>query len=227
MCLNAAMSSQRLIEHRNEIFANARVALSLIASDLRCVCVLSNDFPLVGMDRELGDAEADNLDFATHNYRPKKARESDFCAVSYYLNKDSKSGALSLWCRINPHVSSDAISGGKRQEIIPNVRGLRFEYFDGLEWQDNWGESGMTGSKASSTTHYQTGLPDAVRITLWLETGKDENNKSERTQKEPAQKVQTVVRINMAPLSQQINLSKASRSDSNLNAPDMRQPSEK
>ena len=40
-CLNAALSSQKLIEPRLEVIQNARVALSLMAADLRSACTLS------------------------------------------------------------------------------------------------------------------------------------------------------------------------------------------
>jgi hypothetical protein len=190
------------VEQRTEIFQNARAAISLITSDLRSACVLSNDFPFVGMDRTLEGAEADNLDFATHFYRPKKARESDFCVVSYFLNQEAKNGSLSLFRRRNPFIAGDAFSGGKREEIIQNVRGLRFEYFDGLEWQDSWGESNVQGSKPSSSSLLQTGLPDAVRITIWLETENLENRKNGNETKFPAQMIQTIVRLNLAPMTQ-------------------------
>src|SRR5689334_656047 len=70
VCLNAAVSSRKLIEPRLEIFQSARVAMELIAADLRAACPLSKDYDFLGMHRTLGEIQADNLDFATHNYTP-------------------------------------------------------------------------------------------------------------------------------------------------------------
>src|SRR6516162_1847351 len=43
VCLNAAISTQKMVEPRGEILQNARVALNLIAADLRCACPLSKE----------------------------------------------------------------------------------------------------------------------------------------------------------------------------------------
>src|SRR5207249_11951792 len=79
VCLSACYSSQDLIEPRIDAFQNARVAMGLITADLRAACVLSKESEFVGMRRRLGDADADNLDFATHNYTPRHARQADYC----------------------------------------------------------------------------------------------------------------------------------------------------
>ena len=92
LCLNAAVSSQKMIEPRATIFQNARVAMALMTADLRCACPLSPDSPFLGMQRMLGTVQADNLDFATHNYTPRRPREGDYCQVSYFLDKDRESG---------------------------------------------------------------------------------------------------------------------------------------
>src|SRR5207245_5358150 len=89
-CLNAAFSSQKLIEPRLEVIQNARVALSLMAADLRSACTLSKDLDLLGMHRTLGEVQADNLDFGTHNYTPRRTLEGDFCQVSFFLDNDTR-----------------------------------------------------------------------------------------------------------------------------------------
>src|SRR5687767_6102260 len=83
VCLNAGFSTRKIVESRTEAAHSARVAMALITADLRSACALSKDFEFVGMDRSLGDVEADNLDFATHNYTPRRQREADWCEVSY------------------------------------------------------------------------------------------------------------------------------------------------
>src|SRR5882762_1988677 len=97
LCLGAALSAQKLIEPRAEVIQNARVAMAMISADLRAACPLSKDSEFLGMQRMLEDVEADNLDFATHNYLPQRPNEGDFCAISYFVEKDRDSGVLSLW----------------------------------------------------------------------------------------------------------------------------------
>jgi hypothetical protein len=49
--------------------------------------------------------------------------------------------------------------------------GARFEYFDGLDWYDTWGDE--SGKKAATSNRDQpnlAGLPEAVRVTLWFDS---------------------------------------------------------
>jgi type II secretion system protein J len=202
MCLNAAVSSQKLIEPRGEVIQNARVAMALLSADLRAACPLSKDFQLLGMHRMMGDVEADNLDFATHNYSPEGPNEGDFCQLSFFLEQDKASGKFSLWRRRNPAIGLDPLAGGSREEIARGLRGLKFEYYDGDDWYDDWGEIDNHGKQKSSTIAASnlSGMPEAVRITLWF----DPNPQSkvavspDTEDVEPPMVFQTVARLNLA-----------------------------
>ena len=168
LCLSAGLSSQKLIEPRIDIIQNARVAAALLTADLRNACPLSKDAAFLGMHRMLGSMQADNLDFATHNYTPRQAREGDFCQVSYYMDKDPATGQFSLWRRRNPTMALDPLAGGNREEIATGLVGVRFEYFDGLDWLDTWGAKEGRGQPKgfSNSQSFQNDMPEAVRITL-------------------------------------------------------------
>jgi len=206
LCFSAAISSQKLIEPRIEIFQNARVAMALMTADLRAACPLSKDFDLLGMHRTLGSLPADSLDFATHHYTPRRPREGDLCEVSFFVDKDPESGQLLLFRRRNPTIALDPLSGGSREELARGLRGLRFEYYDGLEWYDTWGE--VEGkAKAENSYRYRgnlTGLPEAVRITLWFDTQpRPKATPGEETAPtQPPLVFQTVARLNLADNSQ-------------------------
>src|SRR5579859_27044 len=129
-CLNAAIASRKTIEPRSEVFQNARVAMAIITADLRNACPLSKDFEFLGMRRQMGEMDADNVDFATHNYTPARANEGDFCEVSYFVGRDRETGKYSLWRRRNPTIAPDPLSGGRQEEIARGIQGVRFEYFD-------------------------------------------------------------------------------------------------
>jgi prepilin-type N-terminal cleavage/methylation domain-containing protein len=207
LCLNAGFSAQKLIEPRTEIIQNARVALALMTADLRAACPLSKTDEFLGMTRTVEGIEADNLDFATHNYTPHHAREGDFCQESFYLDKDLETGQFSLWRRRNPTIALDALAGGSKEEIAKGVVGLKLEYFDGLDWYDSWGEVKVSGKDQNSTREQNnlSGLPEAVRITLLMDSNPKRKNPSTATSEEKLELplvFQTVARLNLVAAAQ-------------------------
>jgi hypothetical protein len=201
LCLNAGFSSQKIIEPRTEIIQNARVAMALITADLRGACPLSKDAGFLGMQRMLGSVEGDNLDFATHNYTPRRPREGDYCQESIYVDQDPQTGQFSLWRRRNPIIAFDPLSGGSKEEIARGVVGLRFEYYDGYDWYDTWGE--LKSGKRETTQRIQpnlSGMPTAVRVTLLLDSNPKSKAVSESGERvlEPPLAFQTVVQLNLA-----------------------------
>ena len=206
-CLNAGFASQKTIEPRAEIIQNARVAMALIAADLRGACSMPGDSQFLGARRQLGEMDADNLDFATHNYTPQHPREGDFCEESIYVDRDVETGQFSLFRRRNPGIAPDPLSGGSKEEIAKGVVGVRFEYSDGLDWYDSWGE--MKPGKKETSQKVQpnlSGMPEAVRITLLLDSNPKSKKISEATGErviEPPFVFQTVARLNLAASAQQ------------------------
>jgi type II secretory pathway pseudopilin PulG len=196
LCLSAGVASQKLIEPRTEVLQGARVALAMMSADLRSACSLCPDFDFVGEQRAIGDMEADNLDFATHYYTPARSGEGDYCQVSYFVDKGRGTNGFSLWRRRNPHIAPDPLSGGSREEIVPGLRGLTLEYYDGLDWYDNWGDASIDKKVKYTTTPPPnlSGFPEAVRITLLL----DPNPNKNMEKREPPLVFQTVVRLEMA-----------------------------
>jgi hypothetical protein len=88
-----------------------------------------------------------------------------------------------------------------KEEIVPGVRGLTLEYYDGLDWYDNWGDASLKKQVKYTTTEEPnlSGFPEAVRITLLLDPNPGKSKqKQESSKKEPAFAFQTVVRLEMA-----------------------------
>ena len=211
VCLNAAIAGKKLIEPRADVIQNARVAMAMISADLRSACPLSKDFEFLGMHRMIEDIQADNLDFATHNYMPKRAREADYCQISYFVEKDENSNNVSLYRRRNPTIAIDPLSGGSRELIARGLRGVSFEYYDGWDWYDTWGELNPQKKerKSSLLAPNLSGMPEAVRITLWFDpnprstvrnqpdAAPDAGSNSER-----GLMFETIVRLNLAAASQ-------------------------
>ena len=207
LCFNASVASQKDMEPRLEVIQNARVAMALMTADLRAACPLDKESQFLGMHRMMGDAVADNLDFATHNYTPQHQREGDFCQLSYYLNPDPETGRLSLWRRRNPTIALDALTGGQKAEIATGVAGLRFEYYDGLDWYETWGDPEGRGkpqtSRRAETQPNLTGMPEAVRITIWFDASPQKKTAapSDDEKREPPLAFQTIARLNLATVS--------------------------
>jgi prepilin-type N-terminal cleavage/methylation domain-containing protein len=196
LCLSAGVASQKLIEPRTEALQSARVALAMMSADLRSACSLSPDFDFVGEQRTIGEMQADNVDFATHYHTPGRPGEGDYCQVSYYVDKSPGSEHFSLWRRRNSHIAPDPMSGGSKEEIMPGLRGLTLEYFDGIDWYDNWGDASIK-KRVKYTTEQPpnlSGFPEAVRITLLLDLNPD----ARAEKAEPPLAFQTVVRLELA-----------------------------
>src|SRR6185295_1963102 len=145
--------------------------------------------------------------FGTHNYTPRRPGEGDFCEVSYFLNQDPETGGYVLWRRRDPTPDDEPLSGGIREEIVRGVRGLRFEYYDGIVWYDEWGSPTSRGKKEKSALKEKpnvAGMPEAVRITLWIEpASRNSSHKppGDADDAEPPLKFQTVARLNLAGVS--------------------------
>jgi len=200
-CLNAGISSQKVVEPRTEVLQTARVALSLMSADLRGATPLPKGTPFLGTRRLLGEVSADVMDFATHHYTPRRPGEGDFCELSVFVDRDPQTGRLALYRRRNPRLAFDPLSGGVREELALGVAGLRLEYYDGWDWYDSWGDpqAGSLKSEVSTPKPNEIGLPEAVRITLMLESKPSaaRAEMEEAEPKEPPLTFQTIVKINV------------------------------
>lgn len=209
LCLRAGLITQKDLESRSNIIQSGRVALDIISADLRSATPLHADFEFIGLSRSIGSKEADNLDFATHHFTPKRPGESDFCEVSYFLDMNEDTGTLSLWRRRDGTRDPEPLAGGLREELVQDVHGLKLEYYDGFDWYDNWGSTEEKTGEEDDLFYNPNlyGLPEAVRITLTFEVQpKRETNLQQplintgETEEETHQLMtfQTIVHLNLA-----------------------------
>jgi type II secretion system protein J len=196
LCLSAGVASRKMIESRSEAAQSARIALQMMTADLRCAVPLSPEFEFIGMRRVLEGADADNLDFATRNYSPRAAREGEWCEVSYFLRKDAGAEGYLLLRRRDPTFDPEPFAGGVTEEMARGVKELRFEYYDGFEWYEEWGDPNGKKALSAFPEPNLSDLPEAVRITMTLDPSY--LSRSEDGEKEPPMVFQTVARIPMA-----------------------------
>jgi prepilin-type N-terminal cleavage/methylation domain-containing protein len=213
-CFDAGLRGKRMVEPRVEVFQNARVAMALLTADLRNACPLSKDFDFLGMSRTIGQMPADNLDFATHNYTPTDERQADFCETSYFIDGDPETGHLALFRRRNPIIAPDPLSGGSREEIATGLLGARFEYFDGLDWYTTWGDEKGKQQTSNKDQPNMSGMPEAVRITLWFDSDPKAKNLNSETRTNPPMIFQTIARLMLADSSQQSSSSSSASGSS-------------
>jgi type II secretion system protein J len=218
-CLSSAVASQKLVESRSEKLQNARTAMAMMSADLRCATPLSSKIEFLGTHRMIGEVEGDNLDFGTHNYTPKRPNEGDFCETSYFLKKDAQSDRYALWRRRDPTPDPEPLAGGKLEEIARGVSSLKFEYYDGFDWYDDWGDiNGAAKIENSLKDHPNlSGMPESVRITLTLDVGRGGLGKEPS---EPPLVFQTVARLNLSAISAQTGSASASNRVTNASGPD-------
>jgi hypothetical protein len=102
-----------------------------------------------------------------------------------------------------------------QEEIAPGLRGLQFEYYDGIEWFSDWGDPDGRGKQENSRRDHPNlyGMPEAVRVTLSLGPVRRTANESRAEEEEPALVFQTICRLNLAGVSSSSGLTgSASRS---------------
>ena len=73
LCLNAAITSQRMIDPRVDTLQTARVALALISADLRGACPLDKSYAFLGSHRMVGKIVADNPNIVVSDVREVRA----------------------------------------------------------------------------------------------------------------------------------------------------------
>lgn len=179
-CLQAGLVTRKEMESRAETLQSGRVALNWMARDLRSASPLSVESEFVGLSRMIESIEADNIDFATRYHKPAAPGETGFRETSYFLGFNETTGTLSLWRRTDSYRDPEPLSGGLIEEIVRNVQGLKLEYYDGIEWFDDWGSAEPQPLDATSLllNSNLSGMPDAVRITLKLAVNPKKNSRS-------------------------------------------------
>lgn len=212
VCLRAALTSRSLVEDRSDVIQSARVVMNLIATDLRSAHRISEQHTVLGLDRQLEGIEADTIDFVTRHHKPDLPMEADYCETSYFVARNPQDGRYALLRRRDPLPDDEPLAGGKREILIEDILGLKFEYYDGWEWFDDWGDAQSpeetTQSESASllSAAARNGFPEAIRVSLLLPEKPELNRLDKPVALDPEEipdlpgsmVFQTVVRLNLA-----------------------------
>jgi type II secretion system protein J len=155
------LASKRLMEERAERARTARIALLRIGEDLQSALPpTESNLRFIGETRPSRDYPEDTLSFATltRTASTNRAPEGDLNTIGYTLEPDPTDiTQKQLVRRVRFALSTESRAADEIAPLLPQVQGLRFRFFNGRNWQDNW--------KSDST---QDGLPQAVEATVYV-----------------------------------------------------------
>jgi general secretion pathway protein J len=155
------LTSKRLAEERAEQARTARIALLRIGEDLQSALPpTSREIHFLGKTRLTQEFPEDTLSFVTLTRAAMTTRtpEGDLSEVAYGVEPDpSDITQKQLVRRVRFTLSPRNDAADEAAPILLHVHGLRFRFFDGHEWQEEWRQE---------QTHNQ--LPRAVETTVYV-----------------------------------------------------------
>lgn len=166
--MRAAVATQKMVQERNDSMQTARTILNMIRDDLRATIPMLGESEFLGLNRTLGEMDGDNLDFATRNYSYSLPGESDFSEVSYFVTPGPGANELSLMRRRDPTPDNKPLEGGRIEILASGIKSINYQYYDGIEWFDDWGSIDTIKVEEDSllVPGNLYGIPSAIRITI-------------------------------------------------------------
>jgi len=166
------LASKRLAEERTDRSRSARIVLLRMGEDLQASLPFTRgNSRFSGETRRANAFPEGELSFVSFAHTPVSSagRESDLNEVDYALLPDPELvGSYHLVRRVNldPGVADPAADRSLNREEYPllsRVRGLRFRFFDGRAWREEWGQDDTRDK-----------LPRAVEATLYMQNSQEE-----------------------------------------------------
>jgi general secretion pathway protein J len=161
------LTSKRLVEERVARARTARVVLLRMSEDLQSAFPPGvNDARFVSETRRTRTFPDDALSFLslTRVSLANRNPEGDLCEIGYALEPDPvKPTERQLIRRMSFALSPTRNRADETVPLLLRVQGLRFRFFDGRIWHDDWGHENT-----------QNTLPQAVEVGLYLADAHDE-----------------------------------------------------
>lgn len=187
--LVSTIQARQKLEKTTEVEEAGPVLLKMIADDVAAAFVPPvpdqpppaegqpapvNPAYFVGQDSTGGGGDSDRLDFVSSRdiWDPETKHVADFGEVGFFLRDNADFPGLSfLVRREQPFIDDKPQSGGTLLELYPRVKSLNFEYWDGTQWVNKWGD--VDAQKKS--------IPAIVKITLVVVPDEEKAKKDERS----------------------------------------------
>lgn len=127
------------------INSTARVIFLKLMDDINSAYLTGKDVIFVGDSKRDKDLPQDSLSLTSlSNLRMvRDAKETDLYETGYYLKEDydyqRQEKKTSLFRREKKTIGIEPVlEGGEAYELTDEIAGIRFSYFDGTSWKDNW-----------------------------------------------------------------------------------------
>jgi type II secretion system protein J len=161
------LASQRLVEGRADRSRAARIVLLRLGEDLQASLPFTKENTRFAGETRRGEAfPAGMLSFVSlaQTQASSTGHEGDVNEIGYALVPDSAvPGSYYLMRRVSldPGIADPAahhVLNSEEYPLLSRVRGLRFRFFDGRVWREEWGQDDT-----------RTKLPRAVEATLYVQ----------------------------------------------------------
>ena len=167
---SAVVGTTRRYREVSDFYQTARINLTNMAREISGAfqpLFAEEQLIFKGEDDWFKGMAADRLSFVTSTCLRGREDEtgSDSYEISYYRGFGEEEGLL-LMRRAPFYNLEEPFEGGEELVLAENVRALNFEYFDGLEWWEEW------------DPEEQERLPRAVRISIAVGREEDEEPRS-------------------------------------------------
>lgn len=153
--------SRSMAEERAEQARTARIALLRINEDLQSALPPTNrEIHFLGKTRPTQKFPEDTLSFVTLTRAAVTTRtpEGDLSEIAYAVEPDpSDITQKRLVRRVRFTLSPPNETADEAAPLLFHVHGLRFRFFDGRQWQEEW-----------RPEHAQSQLPQAVETTVYV-----------------------------------------------------------
>ena len=156
------LTSKRIAEERSTLSRTARVVLLRMGEDLQASFPFApENARFIGETRRTSAFPQASLSFMSfaNAQLTNVGREGDWSEIAYDLVPDPL--APTLWQLVRRvHLNSEPTRYEPEEEVLPllsRVQGLRFRFFDGRTWSEEWGQDRTRGR-----------VPQAVEVEIML-----------------------------------------------------------
>ncbi|MBI5182567.1 MAG: prepilin-type N-terminal cleavage/methylation domain-containing protein [Nitrospirae bacterium] len=173
----ASTDGVRRAEAVDNVNSTARIIFLRMMDDISTAYLPDKNAIFVGEAKrnEKFPRDTINLTSLSNQIIVKDAKESELHEIGYFVKEDAvhkasgKDKAVSLYRREKKTIGKEPpLEGGNSYELTEEIAGIRFAYYDGSKWKDNW----------DSRTNKS--LPKAVEVELIL-LDEDKKERSFRT----------------------------------------------
>lgn len=178
MSFAATIETKVSVEHGNELYGMARLAMDRMTRELSMAYLRprkrddeTNFTIFLGEDRESEGYPMDTLTYTSVShirFGAETVKECDQNELAYYPIENNQTNERILMYREDTTIDEENLEGGVHYELCLYLYGINFRYFDEetTEWVDQW--------DSQEREDEQAGLPRAVEITLILRGEQDE-----------------------------------------------------